>query len=306
MNGLLSELGKSLATRWLSYLVPTSLLFLGAVGTGAVLGHRRWYDLPAVVRRLDTLASRPGERSLGTALAVAAGIVLLAVATGLLVRALGGGVDRLWIGDWPRVLRWPGARLTRRRRARWTLADERVREGWRAHARLLDIPESGRTELSDQEPARLIAERDRVCLVPPEGPTWAGDRVRAADRRVLTTYGLDLGAAWPRLWLLTSEGIHAELRTARQAYDAASQLVAWSTLYLTLAAWWWPALLIAAATCAVGIRRGHAAMETFCLLAESVVDLHGRDLASALGFPHAGPLRPGVGRNVTIQLRKDV
>ncbi|RMI37828.1 hypothetical protein EBN88_18160, partial [Streptomyces triticirhizae] len=181
-----------------------------------------------------------------------------------------------------------------------------AREAWRRHAATRAALPPGGPEPDDAEPARRGAERDRICLVPPRRPTWIGDRVEAADRRVLTAYGLDLGAAWPRLWLLVPEETRAELRTARRSYDAAAQLVAWSPLYLALAAWWWPALLIAATTLAVGIRRGRAAMDAFCALAESVVDLHARDLATALGLPCEGPLRRRTGRQMTALLRKDL
>ncbi|MDT0269697.1 hypothetical protein RM844_25770 [Streptomyces sp. DSM 44915] len=303
MNALLSELGKSLATRWLSYLMPTGLLFLGAAGTGLVLGHARWYDLPAVADRLDAWASGPDERALGAGLAVAAGIVLLATAVGLLVRALGTVVDRIWLGTWPRGARRLATGLTERRRARWAAADQRVREAWRQHAARRAL--TGASDPDDRTPALRIAERDRVCLVPPGHPTWIGDRVAATDQRILATYGLDLAAAWPRLWLVCPEETRAELRTARRGYDAATQLVAWSPLYLALAVWWWPALLIAATTLVVGVRRGRAAMDTFCWLAESVVDLHGRDLATALGLSCSGPLYPETGRRVTARLRKD-
>ncbi|MFD7507759.1 hypothetical protein ACFV5N_00205 [Streptomyces sp. NPDC059853] len=306
MNALLTELGKSLATRWLSQLMPAGLLFLGTAATGAVLGHTHWYDLPAAVHRLDHELSRPGESSVGLILGATAVVVLVATATGLLIRAMAQPVERLWGGAWPRPLDRLAARRRKHRTIRWNTADESLRAAWRHHATAQHHARPpGVAAPDDAEPARRLAARDRIALERPAHPTWIGDRLHAVDRRVLTTYGLDLSAVWPRLWLLVPEETRSELRTARAAYDAAAQLVAWSVLYLLLALWWWPALPAAAAAFLTGCRRGRAAMDTFCGLAESVVDLHSRELAATLGLPADGPLTAHRGAEITRLLRKD-
>jgi hypothetical protein len=73
-----------------------------------------------------------------------------------------------------------------------------------------------------------------------------------------------------------------------------------------LGLWWWPSLVVSAVVLTLGVSRGRAAMDTFCLLAESVVDLHCRDLAEQLGMPCEERLPVPLGRRITALLRKDV
>jgi hypothetical protein len=219
---------------------------------------------------------------------------------------LGAAVDHLWCGAWPKALAPLGALLVAGRRSRWEAADRRLREAWRHDAASRAAQPPGTRVPSSPEPARLLAARNRVCLVEPGRPTWTGDRVRAADERVFTAYGLDLDAVWPRLWMLAGGDERGELRAARQAYDAATRLAGWGVLYLLLGLWWWPALVVAAVVLVLGVRRGRAAMDTFCVLAESVVDLHCRELAEQLGLRCDERLPVPLGRTITTMLRKDV
>lgn len=151
---------------------------------------------------------------------------------------------------------------------------------------------------------RLATVRNRISLVEPAHPCWTGDRVRALDLRIHQAYRLDLDSAWSRLWLVLSGDTRAELRTAREAYDAAVRLTAWGPPYLLVAVWWWPAALIALGLATVGLRRGRATMDAFAELVESAVDLHGRDLALALGLDCPGRLDRETGLEITAMLRK--
>jgi hypothetical protein len=55
-----------------------------------------------------------------------------------------------------------------------------------------------------------------------------------------------------------------------------------------------------------GWKRGHEAIDVLASLVEATVDIHGRDLAAALGLitPDLATLEPATGQNVTRRLRK--
>ena len=79
---------------------------------------------------------------------------------------------------------------------------------------------------------------------------------------------------------------------------------AWGLLYVLPALWWWPAALIVAVTWAGAWRQGRLPVHEFAELVEAAVDLHGRDLATALGIPCEERLTAAEGREVTRTLRK--
>jgi hypothetical protein len=305
MTSVLAELGKGLATRWLAGVLPTGLIFFAAVAVGASLGHAHWYDLPAAVDRTDGWAAATRDHPVAEGLAVVAAGALAAAAAGLLIQALGTVVDKLWCDPWPRPLHRLGTALLARRRARWKAVDQQVREAWRREAVSRAGHQNDAAASAMREAARLTAERDRICLIRPDRPTWVSDRVRAVDERLYTAYGLDLGAVWPRIWLLMTADERGEVRSERQAYDTATRLIAWAALYLLLGLWWWPSLAVAAVLLVLGVRRGRVAMDTFCLLVESAVDLHCRGLAAQLGFTCEECLPVSLGRRITQLLRKD-
>ncbi|MFD4247638.1 hypothetical protein ACFWP3_39560 [Streptomyces sp. NPDC058525] len=302
MSVLLAEIGKGLAARWLTLLVPSGLLFLGLVAAAALLGHGHALDAGLLVRELDALAARPAARSPGVVLLAAAAVVLAGAGVALLVRGVAGSVEALWNGQWPRPLR-PLARCLRARRlARWQRADEAHAEALRVKIRLLETEGADAAGIPDT--ALLNAARNRICLVRPDRPVWSADRIRAADLRVHTAYGLDLDSAWPRLWLILPEETRTELRAARAAYTGAAALAAWSVPYLLLALWWWPAAPVAAGIAAVALRRGRAGMDAFAELVEAVVDLHGGDLAERLNADTPDVFLPETGARITRRLRK--
>ena len=144
-----------------------------------------------------------------------------------------------------------------------------------------------------------MARADRICLVEADRPTWIGDRLRACRVRVERAYGLDLDAAWPRLWLIVPDTVRAELGAARDAFGVAARLTAWAILYLILGAWWWPAVPIALITGATGIIRARQATDNLGDLVEAAVDLHVRGLAVQIGENLTGPLTPAIGQLLT-------
>lgn len=62
--------------------------------------------------------------------------------------------------------------------------------------------------------------------------------------------------------------------------------------------------LVGAATVATGVTRGRTAATSFAELAEALADLHGRDLAVAVGVECEGRLTTTVGERVTRLLSK--
>ncbi|URN10988.1 hypothetical protein LUW77_00475 [Streptomyces radiopugnans] len=56
MGGLLSELGKKLAERWLSLLVLPGALYLAVLGTAALLGHGHPFDLRHLTHQVSATA----------------------------------------------------------------------------------------------------------------------------------------------------------------------------------------------------------------------------------------------------------
>ncbi|MFC9389796.1 hypothetical protein [Streptomyces venezuelae] len=326
MTTFLATLGGKLADTWVSLLVLPGLLYLAVVSAAPVLGHRHALDHGLLTARIDALADDPAAHAPGTVIVF--GVLLLVAAAGVsrLAAALGAGVERLWLGDWPAALRPAARALTRRRATRWAAADAAHRRAVAATALrfaaesredpalepALDVagPDAAGSE-GPGHPDPAVADtvglneaRNRIALSRPARPTWMGDRLLAADARVHRTYRIDLTSAWPRLWLLLPDTAHAEVRAARSALTAAARRAAWGLLYLLPALWWWPAALIAVVTWGGAWRQGRVAVHEFAELVESAVDLHGRDLATALGIPCEEQLTATTGLAITRTLRK--
>lgn len=281
-----SALAGKAAEKWLALLVLPGVVYLAGVAAAVVLGHAHALDLAEFQRAIDRLAAQPGASNAGAILLVAAGVLAAATLAGMCARASAVVVERLWTsrGD-----RWPARLLVRRRVHRWRRADAACEAA------------GTRAEL-----ARAIERREAIALVRPRRPTWTGDRLHAVDQRVYDAYGLDLGAAWPRLWLTVPDAVRAELLSAREAYGAAFGLAGWAALYLLLGAWWWPALSAAAVVGATAWIRGRSATAVFADLVEATVDLHAITLAQQLGLTGERPaLTREVGDAITTTLRKD-
>jgi hypothetical protein len=284
MTGFLSEIGKKLADQWATLLAVPGLLYLSAVTVAAVLGQGHALSYPDLSRKVAVWAASPALKSAGGTALIIAGVLAGSVATGLVAAAGGRLVQSLWT--------LPGDRAP----AKWLA-------GWRRDrsARLTAIAD---TSMDPVAASMAIARANRICLVEPACPTWIGDRLRACGVRIEATYGLDLAATWPRLWLTVPDAVRAELGTASDAFSTAARLTAWAVLYLILGIWWWPAIPIGAITGITGISKGRLAIGNLADLIESAVDLHGAELAAQLGERVNGPLTPTVGRRLTTRMRK--
>ncbi|MFF0244641.1 hypothetical protein ACWEU6_19205 [Streptosporangium sandarakinum] len=325
MTGFLDELGKKLAERWFTLLVLPGLVYLVFVAGAVTLGHSHAFD-PAVLRdAADRLAARPAASAPGTVVLGATAVLAAAAAAGLAAGVLGRLAERAW--SFPGHRR-PARLLAERRRRRWREADARVHRmvvaAVRAQAsepaaakpakkaRVATGPAKeapaavGRpAEEAAEGLAEAISARNDIALCLPRHATWIGDRLYAMDRRVHDAYDLDLTGAWPRLWLVIPDTARAELTAARDAHAAAARLAGWAVLYLSVAAVWWPAVLVAMVVGATAWARARATTASLADLVEASVDLYGRDLAVQLGLPGDGPMSRETGLAITSTLRKD-
>lgn len=300
MNAFLDALGSKLAERWLAVLVLPGALFTATAGIAVTLGHTHWNQPDRLRRAASGVLAQSGGRD--TTVIVVSLVVLAAVSTvaGLLVRAVGSGLERVLLTESANPLT---RRLVARRRRRWQAADERFEAALLAagEARAAGEPDADE-RLAEAE--RLNARRNRISLTRPARPFWLGDRFASVDRRVLTAYDLDLASAWPRLWLVLPDSVRGELHAVRTGWSAAVRLVAWGLAYLALGTLWWPAAVLGAAVVLTGRRRSRTTGAVFSDLIESTVDNQVRALAATLGFECAGPVTSEVGAAITELLRK--
>ncbi|MFF5496750.1 hypothetical protein [Streptomyces aquilus] len=292
MNGILVELGRRLADRWLSLLVLPGALFLGALAAGQALGHTRWYALAGLPARLDRHSRTLAGTTADTVFLLVA-FLLAAAACGLAAQALGSLAERLWLADgwhgWPRGLHRPVRRLIARRQRIYA---ERGAAAATAMARAdLDPPPRDAAHLAAVATSRMA----RVADGPPVRPTWPGDRLQAVAERLRNSLGLRVAVVWPHLWLHAPDPTRAEVTQAREAMRRAATLAGWGVLYLAVAALWWPGAVIACAVVLTAWHRFRAAADAYATLVESAVRLHVQDLARALGIGRRGPLTPAHG-----------
>ncbi len=289
MTSFFGELGKRLAEKWISLLLLPSLLLAAVVGVAVALGHRSAFDGALLA---DT--AQAWFRAVA-ALPVASQVLLLGVlllacsGAGLVVRALSGATQRLWLGSWGHGTRPVQDAFTDRRRARWDAADaasaapgtdERLRE-------------------------RAATRRNAIAPARPTRPTWMGDHLAAVEAPLHHQYGADLQSWWPRLWLVLDDATRSELRAARSLFDATALQAGWALAYLVTAVIWWPAAVIAAGVWVVAWIRGRAAVRTYAALVESAVDINKTTLARRLDLlTDEQVFDPAVGRRVTDACRK--
>jgi len=285
MSAMLGEIGRRLAERWAALLAIPGLLYLAAATIAVVLGQARALSYPLLSRRITLWADSPPLKSVGGTVLVVAAVLAASVAAGLAAAAGGRFIEALWT--------MPGVRPP----ARW-LRDWRRRRS-RRQKTIAD------TSIDPGAVRRAIQRADRICPVEASRPTWIGDRLHACRVRIAAAYGLDLGATWPRLWLIVPDIVRTEIGTAREAFSAAARLMAWALLYLALSIWWWPAIIIAAIIGTTAISKGRLATANLADLIESAVDLHAAELAAKLGEQAPSDVSPILGYRLTLRMRKD-
>jgi hypothetical protein len=285
MSEFLGELGKKLAERWVTLLAIPGLLYLAAATLAVALGQSHALDVHELTGQIAKWAASPALKSTGGAILIIAAVLAGSVVAGLAAAAVGRLTEIVWT--------LPG----RRGPARW-LAEWRRRR-FQAAKQIADDPNA-----SEAQVRKAMATADRICLIEASRPTWIGDRLRACQARVKRTYGIDLNAAWPRLWLVAPEVVRQEISAARSAYSASARLVGWALLYLVLGIWWWPAAPIALIVGTAAIIKARLSTRDLADLIESAVDLHAADLAAQLGQAVTGPVTPGIGKKLTTRMSK--
>jgi len=287
MTSFFSALGGKLAEKWLSLLVLPGLQLASTAAVAFALGHSHALDWNELARRVDGWSAAVGGRPPVVQILLLVVVLLAAAGAGLVIRALSGLTQRLWLGTWPSWSSPVDNKLVANRVENWNDAHRKAKA---ATGRRADL---------------LAAERNRIAMAKPTRPTWMGDRVAAADERVHNQYGADLRSWWPRLWLILDDATRAELRAARAAFDTATNQATWAVGYLMVGLFWWPAALIALGVGLTGWLRGRDAAHTYADMIESTVDVYAAALAVRLGvLEESENLTPEVGEKVTELLRK--
>ncbi|MEU9671878.1 hypothetical protein AB0E25_41600 [Streptomyces bobili] len=286
MNGFLGEIGKKLAERWVALLALPGLLFLAVATAAGSLGWSDALDLGTLSDRISRWAVSPAFRSPGGSALIIIAFLLGSVAAGLVAAVLGQFLSLSW-------------NLRGRHGLARKLASVRRKRSIAAKQ------DADAEDASAEQIQAAIARADRLSLVEADRPTWIGDRLHACRVRVSVAYGIDIDAAWPRLWLLLPETARADISAARDAYTASARLMAWALLYLALTIWWWPAAPTAVVIGVTAWVKARESTANFTDLLESAVDLYGRELATRLGHPDpGGPITPAEGESITALLRK--
>ncbi|MGY2116629.1 hypothetical protein ACW9HR_22215 [Nocardia gipuzkoensis] len=301
MGTFFQELAKKLAERWITLLVIPGALYVATAGIGIRLGHLHALDHTRLRTIVADVAAWISRQSAGSQ-AVSVVVVLLAAAcVGLVVQALAGVTRTVWLGPWPRLLAPPERWRVAKRRGRWLR--------WVNRRRMLEqtYPQASRTAEQQRDIDVVAARINRLALTEPGRPTWMGDRIHALEAVAVNRYGLDLGFAWPRLWLIMPDTTRVEITTANAAFAAATATGTWAWPYLMLAVLWWPAAFIGIGVGVTGWVQARAAVADLTTLSEAALDLHGRSLATAFGVAESdrtGPLTIAEGRQLTTLIRK--
>ncbi|MET9618602.1 hypothetical protein [Kitasatospora indigofera] len=285
MTGLLAQLGKSLAERWIALLVLPGLLWIAAATCAYRLGHAHALDPRWLAAWLDRIAAVPPARRTTVLVLFAAGAVPASAGAGLAAGALGGVLERLWTASGAHP---PMAWILHVRQRRWTA----VRDSARRRIDALNSSDLTGRKLDRARAAARRAERRRLARPsqPPQLPTRIAERFHASAVRADTLYGLDLNLAWPRLWTVLPDGLRTDLTAARDSYAAAARLFGWGLLYTALAVLWWPAVVLGAATAVAAAMKARTAADLLGDLVDTATDLHLTELSDRLAA--AAPDRP--------------
>ncbi|MFB4273164.1 hypothetical protein [Nonomuraea sp. GTA35] len=305
MGGLLAELGKKIAERWLTLLVLPGALYLAVLAAARTMGHAHPFAMDLLSRRIDGLAGAAQSGSAGRTAIVLLALLLASAAAGVIAQAAGSLIERLWLAaDWQR---WPlpGRRLAgslvARRRASWQAASDRYAQRREESAAALARAHraGGRPPQTGDGLEAAYGSLVRIAHELPERPTWMGDRLAAVAIRLDRDFALDLATLWPYVWLYVPDVIRTEVTATRDALSRATTLAGWGLLYLAVGALWWPGLPLAAVILLTAWRRARTATNAYATLVEAAARLHTPDLARHLGLDLSGPLTRQVGAQLT-------
>jgi hypothetical protein len=304
MSGLLDELGKRLADRWLPLLVLPGAFYLAVAIAAHTLGQSHPFDLHLLTTRVIAWAKAPAATSIGGQVLLLAAVLAGSAAVGLAAQALGTLAERLTLAvgwkTWIPPLRQIAQGRVKSRQSRWDAEHATYSRLYQLARQDNDSSPAERAERAE----RYAAYRARTRIAPerPARPTWSGDRINAVDARLRRDLHLDLRTIWPGLWLTLPGTARSEITAARQALASATTLSAWAVLYAPLVGWWWPASLIAIAVAVSGWHRTRTSADAYATLLEASSRLYARDLAHHLGVDHSQPLGQQTGDSLTAAL----
>lgn len=302
MTAVLGELGKQLASRWLSLLVLPGALFLAVVFAAHTLGQADALSTARLVHQVTVSAKSPVVTTVGGQVVLLVAVLAAAAGAGIVAQALGSLIETVVLAagwrDWPARLAALVEPLVNSRQGRWDEAHETYH---RLYRQALAPNPADRPD-----PAALHAaarDRNRISRERPERPTWSGDRVSAAAVRLDRDLHLDLATVWPYLWLILPEPDRAQITDARSDLGRAAALGGWAILYAPLTWWWWPAAPLAVILAAVTRHRIRVAAQAYALLLEAATRLYAGALATQLGVDPQGPFSRQLGDELTRYLR---
>jgi len=301
VGGLLNELGKKLADRWLTLLVLPGALYMAVAVAGHKLGQAHAFDLSELTHAVTTYATSPTVKTVGGQIALLAAVLAGAAGIGLTAQGLGSLIERMALAPgwqaWPSVPRLLARSEVLRRRRRWDAAHAAYQA---ALQQALAPASADRPDPAVRQRAARI--RSHIAVERPERPSWSGDRIHAAALRLDRDLHLDLAILWPTLWLTLPVPVRDEITSARTAMTRATTLAAWSVLYAPLTIWWWPAALISAVVALASRYHLRAATDTYALLLEAATRLYTPALLDSLGISRSGSVTPELGDALMNQL----
>lgn len=287
MTAFLSTVSNRLADRFLGLASMPTLAWIGV----AILTVSSSAGLAARVRKLGEIytSNWTGSRAPDALPAVLVVVCVSVIVAYSVVVACRRILVSLWVMKPRGILR--------------ILADWRIRR-WDNLARLA----KERLKAQNQAQAEYYAiRRNKIALARPARHSWIGDRVAATDLRLHNTYGLDIDAAWPTLWLLFPADVRTELEDARTKFVNATSLLAWTLPFIVLAAAWPPALFVALFTSGFGWIDSRRSAATLAEYIEASVEIHLKILASSMGVEiDDGKFTTHTGHTIMARIRKGI
>jgi hypothetical protein len=261
----LESLGDTLAKEWVAKVFTPAFVFWfgGALAWGWRFG---WNDFDAILTQKTNALP---------IVQVVMGLLVVAVSA-IVVQRLELNVLRFLEGywfSWLRPLR------------RW-LIDRQATQTNKAEQRFQTLAGKGMSNLSADELdeyARLDWRLKQTPVKPDRlMPTQLGNILRAAELRSLEKYGLESIICFPRLWLLLSNDVKAELTEARSRLNAMVRIWVWSVLFLGWGIWAWWAIPIGLISAFVAYRWILDAAVIYGDLVEAAFDLYRMSLYKSL------------------------
>ena len=283
-------------------LVLPGALYLAVAIAAYTLGQVHALDLHKLIVAVTGWAKAPLSATIGGQVVLVTALLAGASLIGVTAQGLSAVAERLALAaewpTWPRPLRHTAAKLVRRRQTRWDQARATYDQQYKS---ALVMAAAGRKADSAARTASWRAW-NRIAYERPDRPTWSGDRINAVAVRLERDLNVNLPAIWPCLWLAMPADARSEMIVARQALARAITLPAWAVLYIGLSAWWWPAILVAAALAGAGWNRIRTAADAYATLLEAAARLYVGDLARSLGIDYAGLFDAAAGNSLTAAL----